>query len=238
MNQVNRALILLLMALPVLGGCGRNEPKREAKAEKALPSFKAGKGLFLPEDTRRSIGLEIADVTERKLDRHLSAEVQVYESDGPKAWHASGLAGTEKAEWVRPGQSVSLASKDGTTFQGRLTFLDGQTQLGQKEIIIEGVVGTIAPATGSFLTATMMATNGEPVTAIPSSALLRAAQGDFVYVVNGERLLRTPVSVGDGADGFVQIKDGLYAGDRVATKPVQTLWLTELRLTTAGGDSD
>lgn len=239
MNLLSRSstMIVLAIALMALGGCGRDGPKRQAKAEKDLPSFKAGKGLFLPEETRQSIGLEIADVTERKLDRSLTMEVQVYESDA-KRWRASGLVAREQAGWAHSGQSVSLASKDGTIFQGKLRSINEQTRPGQSEIIIEVAVGGSVLTPGTFLTATVTASNAAPVTAIPASALLRAAQGDFVYVVNGGRLLRTPVTVGDEADGFVQIKDGLYAGDKVTTKPVQMLWLTELRLTTAGGDSD
>ena len=237
--RCHSALLLIAAIAAGMVGCGRETAQHEAKssAGKELPSFKAGKGLFLPEETRQSIGLEIADVTERKLERRLSTEVQVYESDA-KAWHASGLVAREQAGWLHPGQSVSLDSKYDRNFQGKLLSVKQQIQPGQNEIIIEGAAGIAVPTIGTFLTATVTATNGEAVTAIPAFALLRAAQGDFVYVVNGERLLRTPVTVGDETQGLVQIKDGLYAGDRVATKPVQILWLTELRLMAASGDSD
>jgi multidrug efflux pump subunit AcrA (membrane-fusion protein) len=43
--------------------------------------------------------------------------------------------------------------------------------------------------------------------------------------------------VGSEADGWVEITDGLLAGDQVVTKPVQTLWLIELRATKGGGHS-
>ena len=36
---------------------------------------------------------------------------------------------------------------------------------------------------------------------------------------------------------FIEITDGLYAGDVVATGGVEQLWLTELRLTKGGGHS-
>ena len=35
----------------------------------------------------------------------------------------------------------------------------------------------------------------------------------------------------------VEITDGLLAGDQVVTKPVETLWLIELRATKGGGHS-
>jgi multidrug efflux system membrane fusion protein len=122
--------------------------------------------------------------------------------------------------------------------EGKLAGVDGQTQAvaGQTELVFEIPAAGSRGAPGDFFTATMTATNQEAATSVPVAALLRSAQGDFVYVANGERLLRTAVTVGGEADGFVQITDGLYAGDRVAVKPVEMLWLTELRLAAAGGD--
>lgn len=69
---------------------------------------------------------------------------------------------------------------------------------------------------------------------LPAGALLRTIKGDFVYVVNGERLLRTPVTVqGDTAVGFT-ITDGLYEGDRIVTQGVRALWLAELQAINGG----
>ncbi len=39
---------------------------------------------------------------------------------------------------------------------------------------------------------------------IPHSALLRAAEGDFVYVVNGNHLTRTAVKAGADAGDFMR----------------------------------
>ena len=73
--------------------------------------------------------------------------------------------------------------------------------------------------------------------AVPQSALLRTATGTFVYVVNGANLLRTAVKLGANDSEYIEIIDGLYAGDVVATAGVEQLWLTELRLTKGGGHS-
>ena len=72
---------------------------------------------------------------------------------------------------------------------------------------------------------------------VPRSALLDSAAGLFVYVVNGEFYLRTPVKVGARSADFIEITDGLYAGDSVVATPVEQLWLAELRLTKGGGHS-
>jgi multidrug efflux pump subunit AcrA (membrane-fusion protein) len=69
------------------------------------------------------------------------------------------------------------------------------------------------------------------------SAVLDGATGTFVYVVNSGAYLRTPVKVGARSADFIEITDGLYAGDVVVVTPVDQLWLAELRLTKGGGHS-
>jgi hypothetical protein len=62
--------------------------------------------------------------------------------------------------------------------------------------------------------------------------------GHFVYVVNGAQPGCAPPSNPAPATAHhVEILDGLYAGDIVATAGVEQLWLTELRLTKGGGHS-
>ena len=226
-------MLCLLICLTVIG-CGKPAGKTESAA-KDLPSYKEGKGLWLPEETRRFIGLEIAEVAERKLAGQVVAEVQVYQN-GPKSAYASGLIRQEQAKLLQPGQSASLESKGGKTSEGKLIRIDEQMQAasGQAELVVE-IPGTEGEhARGTFLTATFKAAKEEAVTVVPRSALLRAAEGDFVYVVNGDHLTRTAVKVGAESGDFVEIADGLYSGDKVAVKPVQTLWLTESRFVKGG----
>jgi len=45
------------------------------------------------------------------------------------------------------------------------------------------------------------------------------------------------VKVGARSPDFVEINDGLYAGDVVVAAPAEQLWLAELRLTKGGGHS-
>lgn len=69
---------------------------------------------------------------------------------------------------------------------------------------------------------------------LPAAALLRTVKGDFVYVANGEWLLRTPVTVATNDGLHFTLKDGLYEGDRVATAGVRALWLAELQAINGG----
>ena len=81
------------------------------------------------------------------------------------------------------------------------------------------------------------AAQSAPVLTVPRSAVLEAAGGTFVFVVNGATYLRTAVKTGARSADHVEITDGLYAGDTVVTTAVDQLWLAELRLTKGGGHS-
>ena len=229
-----KSTILLLPFCLALIGCAKSEHKAESAA-KDLPSYKEGKGLSLSEETRRFIGLEIAEVSERKLAGVVTTGVQVYQTDAKSAY-ASGLIGREQSKQLRTGQPVSLETKNGASVEGKLIRLDEESESasGRVELIVEIPATQNQYANGTVLTATFNAKEGDSVTVIPRSALLRAAEGDFVYAVNGDHLTRTAVKVGAESGELVEITDGLYSGDKVAVKPVQTLWLTELRFVKGG----
>jgi hypothetical protein len=72
------------------------------------------------------------------------------------------------------------------------------------------------------------------IPAIPREALLKTVRGDFVYVDNGGWLLRTPVTTGAEAGGWVEIREGLYEGDRVAVAAVEAIWLAEIAAVNGG----
>jgi hypothetical protein len=72
--------------------------------------------------------------------------------------------------------------------------------------------------------------------AVPDSALLKTTEGVFVYLVKDNRFVRTEVKTGAMGEGFTEINEGVATGDMVVTNPVQTLWLTELKLKTGGSE--
>ena len=87
---------------------------------------------------------------------------------------------------------------------------------------------------GERVLATFHTPEGDAVTAVPRSALLKTAEGNFVYAVNGEFYVRTPVKVGAMSDEHAEITDGLYAGDQIVVSPVMSLWLAELQVLRGG----
>ena len=109
--------------------------------------------------------------------------------------------------------------------------------LGEVEIVVGVFNAGSVLKEGAFVPARIALPAKEGTPSIPKSSLLRTAEGTFAYVVNGDAYLRTPVKLGAEGEEWIEVADGLLAGDEVVTKPVETLWLIELRATKGGGHS-
>jgi hypothetical protein len=227
------SLTLPLAALLVLGGCGKppatsghggheeGEPAHEAGETPA--KFKAGQGLQLAAETSAALGLKTGEVEERAVTHTYEVTASVFEA-GPPA-RASSLVPVEVADDLEahpPAEAKLLSVRR-----------DLSPALTQVEVVF-AVAGN--PPVGSTISLTLRGPTSTG-SAVPRSALLRTATGTFVYVVNGVNLLRTPVKAGANDGEYIEILDGLYAGDVIATTAVEQLWLTELRLTKGGGHS-
>jgi hypothetical protein len=254
-------LTALLLASSFLVGCGHKEGdghdhgKEEAHGKDdghgeespSGASFKAGKGVIVTEETKKLLGVEVADVTDRKLPNQIRLTVQVFgeqhhhllnqEDHTGCDVHGSGFVSTNTAAIVKTGQPVELLKSTNAPLGGVVLAVQKALALGESEIIIGVSNATAALKSGEFVPARINIPRDEAVTVIPQPALLRTAEGTFVYAVNGDAYFRTAVKIGSEADGWVEITDGLFAGDQVVTKPVETLWLIELRATKGGGHS-
>ena len=234
MKLRSRFLVALAASALLLAGCGNKGDQHSghdhgdhthgeaASGGGVLTSFKEGVGLSFPEETRRAIGLATVEVEERLLPISVSVTAQVFDSGLPSLATAS----------VPLAQAEALAGKSVTG--GRIVRIDrtAASITGEAELIL--ALDSVH-AGGDFVTLTLTAETPFPVMAIPRSGLLRTTAGTFAYVANGAAFLRTPVSVGASSADGVEITDGLYTGDIVVARPVEQLWLTELRLTKGGG---
>ena len=228
-----RSLCLLFLSwvLVVLPGCSPKEPVSGVPEKDKISLFKEGRGVLLSDETKRLFGVEMAEVTEKPMQRRFQKMAQVYRV-GREGVPASAmlLLSAEEAKELKVGQAVNLKAGDASEISGTLVLLDTQTQnvLGQ----VEGLLGFSDPEqrypAGAFLKVTFTRGDAKTVLVVPQSALLTAADGSYVYTVNGSHLTRTRVKPGAVSDGFVEIQDGLYAGDSVAAKGVDGLWLVEL----------
>ena len=218
--------ILPLLAAALLAGCGKTSAPAPAAETRAEPiTFKAGTGLRLTPDLLAQLGLKAADAEERPLAATTSLTAQVF-ALAPRVLANAAVpvaAADALANNTFAGATLLRVDRSAAAATGRVDFV----------FAFERVP---APALGSFVEITATAPTHSALT-VPRSALLQSATGTFVYVVNAGAYLRTPVKTGARTADFVEITDGLYAGDAVAATAVEQLWLAELRLTKGGGDS-
>ena len=236
-----------LVSASLFVGCGhKKEAKDDGHGEQAPPgaSFKAGKGVLLTDEMRQLLGVVVADVSEKKLPNELHFTVQVFgEKHHPAVnpldhsgcdVHGSGLVSSEAVAAVQAGQPVQLRKGTNGALAGVVLSVQKALMPGESEIVVGMSNAAALLQPGEFIAASLSQPRHDAVTAVPHTALLRAFEGTFVYAVNGDGYVRTGVKVGAASDGFVEITDGLLAGDQVVTKGVAALWLIELRATKAG----
>jgi len=210
-------------------------------------SFKAGRGVLVTAETHKILGVEVADVTEQKLPAEIRFNVQVFgekhshsirENDHTGCdVHGSGFVPLDQASALRAGQPVQVVSRSNKSLAGVVLAVEKALTLGESEVIVGLTNATENLKPGDFVAAIVTLPREDVVTVIPRSALLRTAEGTFVYAVNGDAYFRTAVKVGPASGDLLEITDGLFSGDSVVTKPVETFYLIELRATKGGGHS-
>ena len=254
----------LALAVLALAGCGKHDSsnghdhgqeKAEGKDdghghEEESPSgasFKPGKGIILTEETRKILDVQTAEVTEQKLPAQLRFNLQIFgevhhhqlkpEDHTGCDVHGSAFLSPENAAAVRKGLPVEIQSRSNGIFKGVVLDVHKELAISESEIIVGVSNATKQLQPGEFLSAGIALPRDESVMVVPRSALLRSSEGTFVYVINGAAYSRTAVKLGGEANGLLEITDGLLTGDVVVTKPVETLYLIELRATKGGGHS-
>ena len=217
----------------------RHEEHDHAEAGEGV-TFKEGKGLLIPADTAKFIGLETEDVAEKSVSSSLAFDATVYRaaanaqiaSTQPAAskisFATAALDQSQSTNLVR-GQAVNVRAKAGP-LTGRVSEINSIGGPGAtREILVSIDNGKHILQVGEKVSVTVALSKERSAVVIPKSALLKTAEGAFVYTVNGDYFLRAPIKTGVAQDGIVEITDGLYSGDQVVTTPVMTLWMAELQ---------
>ena len=228
--------LILLSLLPIvasaLSSCSKStaNPSPERAPENGA-QFKKGEGLSLTDEMAKSIGLQVAEVSEEKIAPMFTVSLQATQSGN----EVSGWLTAEQAARIQPGMAVELRGdkSDAQPMKGSVQRIEKApyATLGDFDLSVQ----TSAPLdAGTSVRATFRLPAGEATAAVPRSALLTTAEGQFVYAKNGKFFVRTPVKVGAMSEGHVEITDGLYSGDEVVTAPVMSLWLAELQVLRGG----
>ncbi len=219
------AAILLATAL-VLPACDR----QRAAQPREIPTahFKAGHGVSLPEPMLESLGIEVEDVAEQSFVPRL--EIPLHALGGTEA---GGWLSAAQAAAIAPGRKVQLVAGNGDLSSGTVRTLRASASptLGDFELSV--ALDTPLPA-GAALTGILDGAPTAEVVTVPAAAVLRTAEGEFVYVANESYFTRTAVKTAARNDRIVEVTDGLYAGDRIVAHTVAPLWMTELQSLRAG----
>jgi len=228
-------IISLLGSVLLFVGCGKkpsaegghdhSEHAGEEGGGEGGVTFKEGRGLQLSPEAIKALDLRTAEAEERSLAAQLNVIAQVF------AVTPSVLASARLPE-------EQAGALEKSTFTGaKLMRIDRSTMTATRLVdVVFELDASTRHQIGDFVP---LALAVEPATvlSVPRSAVIDGATGSFVYIVNSGAYLRTPVKVGARSADFIEISDGLYAGDIVVVTPVDQLWLAELRLTKGGGHS-
>jgi hypothetical protein len=216
--------------------------------EPAGARYAEGKGITLLDETKAAIGLELAEAEERRLAPVVPLEAQVYRApDEPSrqggeqtgSAYATALVNPLLAKKLKGGESATLKTHD-ASYEARIWRIDpvSKEAVNSVEAILQIPDPRNTLKVGEFVSGSVVESGAEEtVLTIPRSAVLETAIGKFAFVQNGDYLLRTAITTGSESADYAEITDGIYAGDVVATNPVETLYLIELRATKGGGHS-
>jgi len=231
--KINCLLSLLVVSALLLGCNGKPASSAGDDADDHGINFKAKEGLAVPDALARHIGLKLEDVAARKVNGQLTFTAQVYGETGPVARRvtlASAWVDQSVAKLVPTGLDIVALTAGTNSLTGVVTRVVSAADTNAPvEVLLELPAGSDELRLGDFLRITVSTPGKEEVAVIPHTALLRTAEGTFVYVVNGFRIKRTAVKLGSEHDGVIEVRDGLLAGDKIAVSGVPLLWLAELQ---------
>lgn len=260
--MISRAFLFLCLvpSLGLLTTCGPKDTIASAQApsppapadetqggKDADASFDPDKGLFLPQATRDGMGITTTTAQKKTFQAEQVIKAQVFrEADEQPLPGMSYRTGYAYASTILMGEKPNLTlgqqgevlekQDSGKAPAARLVQMNALPNSNQTELVVE-----IADPRHQFILSDFCAVHWKsaavdaPV-AVPDSALLKTTEGTFVYVQKDDRLVRTAVKPGATGEGFTEIIEGVAPGDVVVTNPVQTLWLTELKLKNGGSE--
>lgn len=124
---------------------------------------------------------------------------------------------------VKPGSEVDvvLDAYPTSPVEGRVRRVfpsaDAQSRLVPVEVALSRFPEGVAARPGFLARVTFRLDRRPGALVIPAAAVGVGEEGQFVYVVDGDSLVRRPVTLGITAEGLVEVRRGLTAGERVVT---------------------
>lgn len=152
-------------------------------------------------------------------DRIVLATANIYEKD---------LSQVSLGQRVR----VTVSSLPDQVFEGRITTIgavvEGENRVVPVRAELDNADGALKP--GMFAELEVLSTRTpEPVVVMPQSALVEANGQQLVFVQNGNTFQPVEVVLGRPAGNWVEVKNGLFEGDRIVTQRANQLYAQSLR---------
>src|SRR5256884_4459421 len=131
------------------------------------------------------------------------------------------------ARQLRPGQQVSfrVAAVVGLEVTGEVDFVDPVVQLPGRTILVKARVpnGARLLQPGMFIEARLVTAVRPQAVVVPEDAVVPAEGSSFVWVVAAGKVDRRKVNLGVRTPGFVEVTDGVKAGEQVVTGGLEML---------------
>src|SRR5467141_1845066 len=128
---------------------------------------------------------------------------------------------------LKPGQRVSfrVAAIAGRDFTGEVDFVDPVIQLPGRTILVKARVPNPARLLqpGMFIEARLVTAVRSQAIVVPEDAVVPAAGASFVWVVADGKVDRRKVTLGVRTPGFVEVMEGVKAGEQVVTGGLELL---------------
>lgn len=124
---------------------------------------------------------------------------------------------------VQPGQVVKAYLTDGNDARpvtGTVRAIDTRLSAGSRQAMVQASMPNsdrmLRP--GMFLRVRLELARRENVVLVPEESLVTSSGTQFVYVVQNDKAVRRPVSIGSTVDGLAEVRSGLEAGERVVVR--------------------
>lgn len=233
---MNRAVPLLVL-LATLAAAPSAASHGEAAPASDENTWSADRGLKLSATVLADMDLDIREPGERTVRVRDEAAARVIAA-GARARCVADVSAEARGAWAA-GTRITLAGirrLPGAAFPGGVSGADRTlaAATGRVAVLLDVEDPARRLALGDVATVRTAERTWHGVF-LPARAIVERNGGTFCYVENEDRLQRTAIVPGRRTAAWVEVLDGILAGDRVVTGDASHLWIAELRAATSGG---
>jgi Cu(I)/Ag(I) efflux system membrane fusion protein len=205
--------------MQVLADGGLQRLRNWGIADADLADLKAGKEARQSLPVRAHTDGVVIEMTARAGMRFMPGETLFQIADLSNVWIVARVF-EQDLGYVRPGQkaAVSVTAYPGRTFTGQVTFVyptvEPETRTARIRIELSNDAGLLKP--DLYGTVEIQAGESVAAVAIPESAVLDSGTRQVVLIdLGGGTFEPREVELGARGDGYVEVVEGLAAGQRV-----------------------